>query len=95
MAYKIVYQKRFTATLIKITEYLENEWGDKVARDFFDNVINRIEALKYHPYIGASSHVHKTARGLHLTKHNRLIYTVRGRTVYILNIYDTRQKRYR
>ncbi len=94
MAYKIVVQKCFAAKLNKIVEYLESEWGDKVARDFFNNVNDRINSLKHHPFIGSPSHKYKGARGLYITKHNRLIYTVRGENVYILNIYDTRQKFY-
>lgn len=94
MAYKIIIQKRFVVKLNKIVEYLESEWGNKVALDFFNNVNDRINSLKHHPFIGAPSQKYKDARGLYITKHNRLIYTVRGRNVYILNIYDTRQKSY-
>lgn len=94
MAYKIVVKKNFADKLNHIAEYLETEWSKRVALEFFQTVDERIQSLKYHPYIGAPSRKYKHTRGLSITKHNRLIYKVKGRTVTILNIYDTRQKRY-
>ena len=95
MAYKIVAKKRFVLKLEKILSYLEQEWGGKVSGNFLDKVDKRIESLKHHPYIGAPSHIIRNARGILVTKHNRLFYKIEGKTIILLDIYDTRMKTYK
>lgn len=95
MAYKVVVKKRFINRLSKILKYLEVEWGEKVAVEFAQKVDARLDSLEHHPYIGAPTNKHADTRGLYITKHNRLFYKVKGRTVVILNIYDTRSKYYK
>ena len=50
-----MYKKRFNNKLIKLLNYLENEWGQKVALEFLDKVDKRIETLKKQPFIGKPS----------------------------------------
>lgn len=95
MAYKVVVKKRFITKLNRILKYLEMEWGEKVALEFAQKVDARLDSLEHHPCIGAPTHKHADTRGLYITKHNRLFYKIKGKTVVILNIYDTRQKHYR
>jgi plasmid stabilization system protein ParE len=90
MAFEIVFKKRFIKKLIKVQTYLEQEWGDKVARTFLLKVDRRIKMLKQYPYLGVSSEKVPGLRGLLITKHNILFYKVERNRIIILNLYDTR-----
>jgi hypothetical protein len=46
MAYKVIYKKRFNNKLIKLLQYLEQKWGQKVANDFLSKLDKRIGTLK-------------------------------------------------
>lgn len=72
--------------------YLENEWGDKVARDFLHRIDERINLLKQFPNLGAASKNIPGLRGLLITKHNILYYKVENHKIFILNLYDTRSQ---
>ena len=91
MAYEIIIKKRFTNKLLGVLDYLEKEWGKKVALAFLDKVRTRVYALQSHPYIGALTSM-KNVRSTLVTKHNRLYYRVVKNKIFILNLYDTRRK---
>jgi plasmid stabilization system protein ParE len=93
MAYEVIINKRFTIKLLNILEYIEKEFGTKVAQDFLSRVRTRIYALKSHPYIGSLTSL-KNARSTSVTKHNRLYYRIARNKIIILNLYDTRSKKY-
>ena len=94
MGYKIILRKRFANDLTNLLVYLEHEWGKKVADEFQDKVDNAIELLKHHPHVGAPSRRFLGARGLLITKHNRLFYRVEKNTISIILLADTRMKNY-
>ncbi len=45
MAYKIIYKKRFSNKLVKLLEYLEKKWGNKVASDLLIKLEKRTTTL--------------------------------------------------
>lgn len=90
MAYKIIVKKRFTNKVQKVLTYLEKEWPKKVAAEFLLKIDRRIELLSKQPYAGAASIKIEDVRGLLITRHNKLYYKIKGKTVTILNMYDTR-----
>lgn len=92
MAYQIIAKKRFNDKLVKVLTYLEIEWGKKTAATFLEKLDLRLATLKHHPYIGAPSNKFKSARGIHVTKHNRMYYKIHKNSIILLNLYDTRQK---
>jgi len=94
MAYEIVINKRFTNKLLRVLDYLEKEWGQKVALAFLDEVYARIYFLQSHPHIGSLTSI-DTVRSTIITKHNRLFYRVVGNKIVILNLYDTRKKKFK
>jgi plasmid stabilization system protein ParE len=91
MAYQIIIKKRFTNNVQKVLVYLEKAWSHKVAADFLIKIDRRIELLSKQPYVGALSSKVKDVRGLLITRHNKLYYTIKNDKVIILNMYDTRQ----
>jgi plasmid stabilization system protein ParE len=91
MAYEIVINKRFTNKLLIVLDYLEKEWGSKVAHAFLDTIYSRIYALQSHPYIGSLTSM-RNVRSTLITKHNRMYYKVVDNKIVILNLYDTRRR---
>ncbi len=91
MAYEVVVNKRFTNKLLDVLDFLEREWGSKVAHSFLDTVYARIYALQSHPYIGSLTSI-PDVRSTFITKHNRLYYRVEKNKIVILNMYDTRKR---
>lgn len=89
MAYEIVLNKRFSNKMLQVLDYLEPEWGKRVANEFLNTVYARLEVLRINPFLGAPTGV-GSVRSLHVTKHNRIFYRVEGKQVIILNLYDTR-----
>jgi plasmid stabilization system protein ParE len=91
MVHEIIINKRFINKLLSVLNFLEKEWGTKVAQDFVNTVYSRIYALQAHPYLGSLTSI-KNVRGIHITKHNRMFYRIVNNKVVILNLYDTRKK---
>lgn len=90
MAYQIIVKKRFTNKVQKVLAYLEKEWSHKVAADFLMKIDRRFALLNKQPTVGRPSSKIKKIRGLLITRHNKLYYTVEENKVIILNMYDTR-----
>lgn len=90
MAYEVVLKKRFLNKVQRVLSYLEKEWTAGVANDFLSKVNYHLDLLSKQPHIGAISTKEKDVRGLLITRHNKLYYTVKGSKVIILNMYDTR-----
>ena len=91
MAYKVVYKKRFTNKLLKLLDYLEQEWNSKVANAFLTRLDKRIDTLKKQPFIGKPSSSNPDIRTVLISKHNHLYYKFTNSTLIILNMYDTRR----
>ena len=90
MAYQIIVKKRFTNKVQKVLAYLEKEWSHKVASNFLIKIDRRFALLTKQPFAGRSSSKIKKIRGLLITRHNKLYYTIEDDKVIILNMYDTR-----
>jgi plasmid stabilization system protein ParE len=91
MAYKVIVNKRGAKRLLDILDYLEENWGKKVAEDFLDKLNRMLTILEGRPFIGSPSGKQPTVRRILLTKHNRVYYRVKGNTVFVLNVFDTGQ----
>lgn len=90
MAKKIVFKKRFNNRLIKLLEYLKNEWGEIVASSFLIKLEGRLETLSEQPYIGAPSEIVKGLRGILISRHNKVFYKVTEKEIIIMHMQDTR-----
>ena len=90
MAKKIVWRKKAGGRFREITEYLKREWSVKVAEEFVEIVLKKVELLKVFPGMGKSSAKKPGMKKLVLTKHNMLVYRIKEDKIILLNIYDTR-----
>ena len=89
MAYQLIQKKRFKNKLVKLLDYLESEWGFKVAKSFLKKIDVHLELISKQPFIGEMGG-NKNVRSILITKHNRVYYKVEGDEIKILNMYDTR-----
>lgn len=89
MAYEIKLKKRFVNRLESVLNYLENEWGDSVAKKFQENVDRHIILISTQPLVGVVTG-REDIRSILITKHNRLVYKISQNKIIILNMYDTR-----
>jgi len=94
VGYEIVFKKRFAKNLLNVISYLELEWGEKVADEFYDKITELFDLLASHPFIGAPSVKLKNLRGVSITRHNRLFYRIEKNKVIIVALGDTRRKNY-
>jgi plasmid stabilization system protein ParE len=90
MAYKIIVKKRFTNKVVKLLHYLETEWGKEVAAKFTTKLDKRMNNLSVQPFTGIQLKHFNNVRLILITKHNRLYYRVKEKTIEIINMYDTR-----
>ena len=91
MVKEIIWRKKAIARFQKIVDYLQSEWSAKVAEEFIEEVEQLETILLSHPYSGSESK-ERNYRKLVLTKHNTVIYKVKGNKVFILSINDNRSK---
>ncbi|MDN3581293.1 type II toxin-antitoxin system RelE/ParE family toxin [Mucilaginibacter flavus] len=74
MAKVIVWNRRASDSFNLIIEYLQQEWGDNVTRNFVIRAYKIIEIIAENPEIGTVENHEKQIRGFVITKHNTLFY---------------------
>ena len=88
---KILLSKRSKKNYRAIKDYIENEWGEKVADAFEQKTIDFLDLLEDFPEIGAVDVIEKQIRGFQLTKQTRVFYRVKGERIIILTFFDVRK----
>jgi plasmid stabilization system protein ParE len=74
-----------------ILDYLDKNWGQKVAANFIDLTENIVNQISINPRQFPICYKRKKVRKCILTKHNTIFYRDGKINVEILRIYDTRQ----
>jgi plasmid stabilization system protein ParE len=87
----IIWNKRAETDLSIIVEYLQEEWNDKVTKDYLKRVSYLTTLLSQHPEIGTSQRANSKIRAFFITKHSKIIYRITTDSIIILNIFDNRQ----
>lgn len=90
MAYKIKLNKRFIKDSKKVAAWLEEEWSKKVADEFAQKLNTVILSLANNPQVGPPSAT-PLVRKFTVTKHNKVYYRVKGKTITLLVLFDVRQ----
>ena len=90
MAYKIRYNKTYLKELKVIAGWLEKKWSKKTADDFVKEVYNKIHNLSITPFAGTITQKSPDIRKLVITKHNKVYYRVKGNTITVLNLFETK-----
>ena len=74
-----------------ILDYLDKNWGSKVALNFIELTENSLNQISLNPRQFPLFYKRKRIRKCVLTKHNSLFYRDGKTNIEILRIYDTRQ----
>ena len=74
-----------------ILDYLNKNWGNKVAFNFIELTENLLNQIAINPRQFPVFYKRKKVRKCVLTKHNSLFYRDGKTNIEILRIYDTRQ----
>ena len=90
MAYKISWPDIALEDYHQIVDYLINSWPLTVAIDFEKMVNRKLTNLSKQPFTGIKSDRNPIIRSILFTKHNRLFYRVKGSSIELLSIIDTR-----
>jgi len=91
MAYRIKINKRFKIESQKVYQYLAEEWNFKVADDFIENLYTRIYKLAETLHSGSPTAKYKNIRKIIISKHNKVYYRVKGKTITILTLFESKQ----
>lgn len=91
MAYKIILNKRFVIKSGKIAAWIEQEWSKVTAEKFVKELYLKIESLKQTPFAGMPSAKKSDYRKLIISKHNKLYYRMKGKTIYIVDWIESKQ----
>ena len=90
MAYKIIWLPTAEKRFHEIIAYLEKEWTEKEIVSLVIKTQTVITIISVSPLTFRKSPSKKIHEVL-VTKHNLLLYRVKGRRVELLTFFDTRQ----
>ena len=91
MAHKIKINKRFQIKVAKTYEYIANEWGFKVADDFYEKIFLRLHIIQREPHFGRPSKKNPEVRKTLLGKYNVIYYRIRKNTIVVLNLLNSKR----
>lgn len=91
MALNIKWTKRADKKFDKIIEYLQSEWGERVAKNFVKKVYDFLDVLSQFPEIGTLEHKEKGIRGFTIVKQVNIFYRIKEETIILLDFFDNRQ----
>ncbi|MDX2047416.1 MAG: type II toxin-antitoxin system RelE/ParE family toxin [Chitinophagaceae bacterium] len=82
MAYKIVLQKKFIVKSAQVAQWIEKKWSKASADKFVNDLYGKIESLRQTPLAGMASLRKAAYRKLIISRHNKVYYRVKGKTIY-------------
>ncbi len=92
MVKEVVWLKKASENFDNIIQYLITDWSALVAEDFYKSTMSIIYNLKEFPALGSVSNKSKVLRKVLISKHNYLVYRIKGDRIIIIRIIDTRKK---
>lgn len=75
----------------QILNYLQEEWGENIAKAFTRKVYDLLDILSEFPQMGKIQNKEKGIRGFTIIKQVNLFYRISGDRVILLNFFDNRQ----
>ena len=90
---KIIWTLRALKTYFKVSDYLQEAWGDTIVRNFALEVEKVINEIQVHPKMFEASKRYKNVRKGLITEHNTLFYRIKPRKkeIELLIFWDNRQ----
>lgn len=90
MAYRIILQKRFIKKSSGVAKWLEKEWSKNSADKFVKVLYKKIDSLRHFPFSGAISYRKPLYRKLVISRHNKVYYRIKGKTIYIVDLIESK-----
>jgi plasmid stabilization system protein ParE len=89
----IIWTKRALKTYFKVSDYLQEEWGESVVRNFAQEVENLLTEIKENPLMFEVSKKYKNVRKGFATEHNNVFYRIKPRKkqIELLIFWDNRR----
>jgi plasmid stabilization system protein ParE len=89
----LIWSLRALKTYFKVSDYLQEEWGDSVVRNFAGEVEKLIREIQENPLMFEVSKKYKNVRKGFVTEHNTMFYRVKSKKeeIEILIFWDNRQ----
>jgi plasmid stabilization system protein ParE len=91
MALEIVWTTRAERKFDSLLEYLLEEWGEQVTKNFARKVYSFLDLLSEFPSLGSLENEEMGIRGFTIVKQVNLFYTVKENQIILLNFFDNRQ----
>lgn len=88
---KIVLTPRAEKEILKVFEYLELNWSEKVKKKFANKLYETIKIVAKNPELFPVSNKNKKLRKCVITKQNSLFYHYNEKHIVVASIFDTRQ----
>lgn len=92
MALKVQYTETFEYTFKALVEFINDNWGDKVVRDFVKETEKTIQLIASFPNMYKASSFDKEVRIAQIKKLSSLFYAVGEGQLTLLYIVDSRQE---
>jgi len=86
----VVWNYKAKLQLIKIINYLQDEFSEKTVKKFKASVKSKINQIKKYPEIGRNSKK-RNIRFVKIDKYNNLYYQVKNDKLILVYIFDTRK----
>ena len=90
MEYEIIWLPKAEERFQDIIEYLKNKWDDKVIAGFIVRTETVLRQIQRRPTMFRRSSKMNIHEAL-ITKHNLLLYQLKGSRIELLTFFDTRQ----
>ncbi len=89
----LIWTKRALKTYFKVSDYLQEKWGNTVVNNFANNVESLITQITKDPHLFEESKKYKNVRKGFVTEHNTLFYRLKPRKkeIELLLFWDNRQ----
>ena len=91
MALEIEWSKRADNSFDRISDFLQAEWGDQVVKTFVKKTYDFLEILAEFPEIGSMQVKERGIRGFTLIKQVIVFYKIKGKSIILIDFFDTRQ----
>ncbi len=93
---QLIWTKRAQNERFKVAAYISANFGKKATYDFVADLSKKRRWIKESPTIGRLEPLLADRviqyRYLHVGKHNKMIYCVKGNTIYIVDLWDMRRE---
>jgi len=91
MAEKIIWHHKAKLQFDAIIQYLSNEWGETVAKNFVVRTYEILDTLNDFPELGSLENPEKQIRAFVISKHNTLFYRIDGKRIILLTFFNNRR----